>query len=200
MNDLEKRFIEARTRAIATDYAHLNPRQLEGVLTTEGPLLLLAGAGSGKTTVLINRVANLLRYGRGSDTDEIPLPISRDEVEFLEQYAARPDPEQRPLMQYLCAVEPARPWEVLAITFTNKAANELKDRLERMLGEDGPGRRGPPPSTPPACASCAGTSTRSASTAALPSMTPTTASGSSRTSSRSWGWRKRPSRRGRCCR
>ena len=126
MNDLEKRFIEARTRAIATDYAHLNPRQLEGVLTTEGPLLLLAGAGSGKTTVLINRVANLLRYGRGSDTDEIPLPISRDEVEFLEQYAARPDPEQRPLMQYLCAVEPARPWEVLAITFTNKAANELK--------------------------------------------------------------------------
>ena len=136
MNDLEKRFIEARTRAIAMDYAHLNPRQLEGVLTTEGPLLLLAGAGSGKTTVLINRVANLLRYGRGSDTDEIPLPISRDEVEFLEQYAARPDPEQRPLMQYLCAVEPARPWEVLAITFTNKAANELKDRLEKMLGEE----------------------------------------------------------------
>ena len=39
MNDLEKRFIGARTRAIATDYAHLNPRQLEGVLTTEGPPL-----------------------------------------------------------------------------------------------------------------------------------------------------------------
>ena len=136
MNDLEKRFAAARRRAIATDYAHLNPRQLEGVLTTEGPLLLLAGAGSGKTTVLINRVANLLRYGRGSDTEEIPLPISQDEVEFLEQYATAPDPEQRPLMQYLCAVEPARPWEVLAITFTNKAANELKDRLERMLGEE----------------------------------------------------------------
>lgn len=92
--------------------------------------------------MLINRVANLLRYGRGSDTEEIPLPISQDEVEFLEQYATAPDPEQRPLMQYLCAVEPARPWEVLAITFTNKAANELKDRLERMLGGGGPGRLG----------------------------------------------------------
>ena len=89
-----------------------------------------------KTTVLINRVANLLRYGRGSDTEEIPMPISDDEVEFLEQYVRHPDPEQKPLADYLCAVEPARPWEVLAITFTNKAANELKDRLERMLGEE----------------------------------------------------------------
>ena len=136
MNDLEKRFIKARQRAIAADYAHLNEKQREGVLATEGPLLLLAGAGSGKTTVLINRVANLLRYGRGSDCDEITLPVSEDEVEFLEQYVNQPTESQRPLVQYLCAVEPARPWEVLAITFTNKAANELKERLERMLGEE----------------------------------------------------------------
>ena len=136
MNELERRFVAARRRAIAADYRHLNDMQLQGVLATEGPLLLLAGAGSGKTTVLINRVANLLRYGRGSDTDEIPLPVSEDEVEFLEQYAAAPTPEQLPLAKYLCAVEPARPWEVLAITFTNKAANELKERLEQMLGEE----------------------------------------------------------------
>lgn len=136
MNELEKRFITARRKAIELNYQHLNPMQREGVLTTEGPLLLLAGAGSGKTTVLINRVANLLRYGRGSDTEEIPIPISEDEVEFLEQYVQDPQPEMRPLMQYLCAVQPARPWEVLAITFTNKAAGELKERLERMLGEE----------------------------------------------------------------
>ena len=136
MTDLEKRFTKARRDAIAADYQNLNPCQREGVLATEGPLLLLAGAGSGKTTVLIHRVANLLRYGRGSDTEEIPVPISEDEAAFLEQYAAQPDEAQRPLMEYLCAVEPARPWEVLAITFTNKAANELKERLGRMLGEE----------------------------------------------------------------
>ena len=136
MTDLERRFIQARHDAIATEYSNLNPCQRQGVLATEGPLLLLAGAGSGKTTVLIHRVANLLRFGRGSDTDEIPVPVSEDEVQFLEQYAAAPDVTQRPLMEYLCAVEPARPWEVLAITFTNKAANELKERLGRMLGEE----------------------------------------------------------------
>ena len=136
MTDLERRFIQARHDAIATEYSNLNPCQRQGVLATEGPLLLLAGAGSGKTMVLIHRVANLLRFGRGSDTDEIPIPISEDEVQFLEQYAAAPDAAQRPLMEYLCAVEPARPWEVMAITFTNKAANELKERLGRMLGEE----------------------------------------------------------------
>ncbi len=72
MSDFNARYAAARKAAIARDFARMNPEQRRGVLTTEGALLLLAGAGSGKTTVLINRVANLLTYGRGSDSTEVP--------------------------------------------------------------------------------------------------------------------------------
>ena len=139
MNDLEKRFIEARTRAIATDYAHLNPRQLEGVLTTEGPLLLLAGAGSGKTTVLIQRVYNLLTYGRGSDSDEVPDWATEEDLRFLENLPEQLDEETRRRAVRLCAVDVPRPWEILAITFTNKAAREMRERAEKLKTEGASG-------------------------------------------------------------
>jgi len=130
MDDFNTRYAKARKAAIAREFARLNPEQRRGVLATEGPLLLLAGAGSGKTTVLINRVANLLTYGRGSDTDEVPDWASEDDLAFLESCPARPAPDERSRMRRLCAVEPAKPWSVLAVTFTNKAANELRTRLD----------------------------------------------------------------------
>ncbi len=130
MDDFNTRYAAARRAAIARDYQRLNPEQRRGVLTTEGPLLLLAGAGSGKTTVLINRVANLLTYGRGSDSPEAPDFATEDDLAFLEAYPEHPSPDERARMLHLCALETARPWQVLAVTFTNKAANELRDRLD----------------------------------------------------------------------
>lgn len=127
MNDFEKRYIAARKELIRAEFAHLNPMQQEAVLATEGPMLILAGAGSGKTTVLINRIANLLKFGRAGDSDELPYDADEKQLEILLAGGER--------AKYLAAFEPVEPWRILAITFTNKAAGELKDRLENMLGE-----------------------------------------------------------------
>ena len=130
----ELEFCRLRREVIGQAYPNLNPEQRKAVLATEGPLLLLAGAGSGKTTVLIHRVANLIRYGQGSDSSEVPQWVSETDLDFLRRYAANPTQEGRLQADRLCALDPAAPWTIIAITFTNKAAGELKDRLERMLG------------------------------------------------------------------
>ena len=137
--ELIQRFITARRQYIASHFQNLNPMQRQAVMTTEGPLLLLAGAGSGKTTVLINRIANLIRFGRGSDANDVPDTVTEEDVLFLENLPVPMTDFDLRRADLLCALEPAAPWSIIAITFTNKAANELKERLSRMLesgGED----------------------------------------------------------------
>ena len=131
---LIERFIHARRRYIEAQFQNLNAMQRQAVMTTDGPLLLLAGAGSGKTTVLINRIANLIRFGRGSDSNDVLDTVTEDDVIFLETLQEPVSEFDRNRADYLCALDPATPWSVIAITFTNKAANELKDRLAAMLG------------------------------------------------------------------
>ena len=104
----ELRFCRARRAAIARDYARLNPEQQKAVLAAEGPLLLLAGAGSGKTTVLIHRIANLMKYGRGSDSQEVPEWVTPGDLDFLERYAAgtgTPSPADKERQENLCPLE-----------------------------------------------------------------------------------------------
>lgn len=134
-NELQTRFLTARRNYIAAEFQDLNEMQKEAVMTTEGPLLLLAGAGSGKTTVLINRIANLMRFGSGSDTEYIPDDITLEDVCFLENAIGTTDEADQERAERLCAVSPVLPWNIIAITFTNKAANELKDRLTIILGD-----------------------------------------------------------------
>ena len=137
MNEqMDARFLAARKRYIARQFSQLNEKQQQAVLTTEGPLLLLAGAGSGKTTVLINRIANIMRFGRGSDSNEIPEHITEEDICFLEEAGDELNEYDRWRADSLCAVEPAVPWSIITITFTNKAANELKERLSVLLGQE----------------------------------------------------------------
>ena len=130
------RFIAARKRYIGLCFSQLNDMQQQAVLTTDGPLLLLAGAGSGKTTVLINRVANLIRFGAGSDSDLVPDFVTEEDLLFLEGLTFPLTEMEMKRADLLCAVDPAVPWSIIAITFTNKAANELKERLASMLGPE----------------------------------------------------------------
>ena len=134
-NQQKQRFLALRRELIRREFAGLNDRQQEAVLTTEGPLLLLAGAGSGKTTVLIHRIINLIRFGRASDCDALPEGFGTAELEALERASAADGP-MSPETAALCAMEPVESWRIIAITFTNKAANQLKERLASKLGPE----------------------------------------------------------------
>lgn len=133
MPDLTSEYLALRDQYIEARFTKLNPMQRQAVFTTEGPLLILAGAGSGKTTVLVNRIANIIRFGSAHGSRELPRAITEADLNDLRTAVATG--RDLPRETAYLAVRPARPWNVLAITFTNKAAGELKERLRAMLGE-----------------------------------------------------------------
>ena len=133
MPDITTEYLALRDQYIEARFARLNAVQRQAVFATEGPLLILAGAGSGKTTVLVNRIANIIRFGSAHGSRELPRPVTEADLNDLRTAVANGCDLPRETA-YL-AVRPARPWNVLAITFTNKAAGELKERLRAMLGD-----------------------------------------------------------------
>ncbi|MGN0690479.1 MAG: ATP-dependent helicase [Oscillospiraceae bacterium] len=133
-----KNFIELKRKALENYFDRMNPEQKKAVFTIKGPVLILAGAGSGKTTVLVNRIANMVRFGNAYDSKYVNENISDEDIAFLENFKKGDDGER--LRDIICNPdEMIKPWNILAITFTNKAAGELKQRLADMLGDDGNG-------------------------------------------------------------
>ena len=131
----DKEFFELRKKIIEKDFAYMNDKQRQAIFQVKGPVLILAGAGSGKTTVIVNRIANIVKYGNAYHSKEVRFEPTDRDIRYMKAYLDG-DEDLRFDIEDLLSVEPARPWQILAITFTNKAANELKERLEKMLGEE----------------------------------------------------------------
>lgn len=123
-----------RDQIIKKQFSRMNDMQFEAVTSVNGPLLILAGAGSGKTTVLVNRIAYLISFGNAYNNERFRFPLNSEDIELLNRYYGGDSTLEMQAKQLL-SLDAPKPWEILAITFTNKAANELKDRLTKMLGE-----------------------------------------------------------------
>lgn len=129
-------YIKAKRKALNRFFERMNDCQREAVFTLKGPVLILAGAGSGKTTVLVNRIANMVLFGDAYLSEEINNSASDEDINFLNNYDGDKSEQALSRLADIIALTPVRPWNILAITFTNKAANELKQRLTDMLGEE----------------------------------------------------------------
>ncbi|MBQ4064784.1 MAG: UvrD-helicase domain-containing protein [Clostridia bacterium] len=132
---LTEGFSTAKKSLFEKLYDHLNPAQRSAVFTVNGPLLVLAGAGTGKTTVLVNRIAHIIRYGNAYETLALPEDMTAERIAELEKAISLGKEEIAEVLGEFIS-DPCPPWAILCITFTNKAAGEMKDRLALTLGEE----------------------------------------------------------------
>ena len=130
---LQQEFCALRDTYIEKQFGRLNEMQRKAVFTTDGPLLILAGAGSGKTTVLVNRIANLIRFGSAHGSGWTPREVTEEDVKALKM-AIMTGTDAPAWLDGMLRQNAVRSWNIMAITFTNKAAGELKERLRNMLG------------------------------------------------------------------
>lgn len=128
--------LELRKEIIKRDFSRMNNMQFAAVTTVKGPLLILAGAGSGKTTVIVNRIVNLIKYGNAYNSEKMLTGFIEDPTAKLQRYLDG-DSSVYDEIAPMLSVDAPEPWQILAITFTNKAATELKERLVDFLGNTG---------------------------------------------------------------
>ena len=136
MLEQKEEYLALKKQVLEKSFSAMNPMQRKAIFQMEGPVLILAGAGSGKTTVIINRIAYMVQFGDAWNSQWMPDGLTEEDFALLRAYI---DGEEVPgeELTRIIGCRPLRPWNILAITFTNKAAGELKERLNRMLGDEG---------------------------------------------------------------
>ena len=135
MQNLHDRYLKAKRALFDRAYGELNAEQRRAVFSVDGPLLILAGAGSGKTTVLVKRIAFIIKYGNAYASDYVPFDITESEVAHLESASSLTKEEIIPILDRF-TTNSCAPWRLLAITVTNKAAGEIKSRINAQLGDE----------------------------------------------------------------
>ncbi len=132
---LNERYLRAKRALFDRAYASLNEEQRQAVFAVNGPLLVIAGAGSGKTTVLVRRISFIIRYGNAYESSYVPFDITEGQVDALEQAVHLSVEEIEHILPEFIS-NPCPPWQMLAITFTNKAAGEIKARLRASFDDE----------------------------------------------------------------
>ena len=137
--EFKTRYLETKRKLFDKAYDRLNEQQRQAVYHVNGPLLVLAGAGSGKTTVLVKRIEHIIRYGNAYNSDYVPADADEYVLRAYELLLQHGTHDQIVAALSDFAYSPCQSWRILAITFTNKAASEMKARLSAALGDNGDG-------------------------------------------------------------